>query len=150
MPFDFTGKKILITGAGRGIGRALALDIAAAGGKVYALSRTKETLDTLAEESDRIHPIVADLNEWDVTRNILDALEVLDGVVNNAAYLIPSFEDALDCPREIIDASLAVNVMAPINIIQSTGKKMVAAGRGGSIVNISRYVNLSIYFFCVD
>ena len=63
MAFNFEGKKILITGAGRGIGRALALDIAEAGGEVYALSRTKETLDTLAAQSDRIHPIVADLSD---------------------------------------------------------------------------------------
>ena len=65
MSFDFTGKKILVTGAGRGIGRSFALVIAAAGATVYALGRTKETLDTLAEESDRIHPIVADISDWD-------------------------------------------------------------------------------------
>ena len=80
MSFDFTGKKILVTGAGRGIGRTFALEIAAAGATVYALGRTKETLDTLAEESDRIHPIVADISDWDKTRPLLDELEVMDGV----------------------------------------------------------------------
>ena len=146
MAFYFSGKKILITGAGRGIGRKLALEIAAAGGKVYALSRTKETLDTLASESDFIHPIVADLNDWDVTRKLLDKLEAMDGVVNNAANLVPSYQDALGCPKELLDYTLSVNLMAPINVIQSTGKKMIAAGRGGSIVNISRYVNFIICF----
>ena len=140
MAFDFTGKKILITGAGRGIGRALALEIAAAGGEVYALSRTKETLDTLSAESKRIHPIVADLSDWDKTRELVDELEVMDGVVNNAAYLIPSFKEAFDYSKEDLEQAFQVNILGAINIIQSTGKKMVASGKGGSIVNISRYM----------
>ena len=138
MSFDFNGKKILITGAGKGIGRTLALEIAAAGAKVYALSKTKETLDTLAEMSDRIHPIVADLSDWDKTRQLVDELESMDGVVNNAALVPTSNQDALDCTKDVLDDVLLVNVLGAINIIQSTGKKMVTAGKGGSIVNISR------------
>ena len=138
MSFDFNGKKILITGAGKGIGRALALEIAAAGATVYALSKTKETLDTLAEMSDRIHPIVADLSDWDTTRQLVDELEIMDGVVNNAALVPTSNQDALDCTKDVLDDVLLVNVLGAINIIQSTGQKMVAAGKGGSIVNISR------------
>ena len=137
MSFDFTGKKILVTGAGIGIGRALALEIVAAGGTVYALSRTKETLDTLGAESDRIIPIVADLGDWDRTRELLDGLEVMDGVVNNAAYSDWNVGDAVDCPKEELEKALQVDVLAAINVIQSTGKKMVAAGKGGSIVNVS-------------
>ena len=138
MSFDFNGKKILITGAGKGIGRALALEIAAAGATVYALSKTKETLDTLAEMSDRIHPIVADLSDWDTTRQLVDELEIMDGVVNNAALVPTSNQDALDCTEDVLDDVLLVNVLGAINIIQSTGQKMVAAGKGGSVVNISR------------
>ena len=138
MSFDFNGKKILITGVGKGIGRALALEIAAAGAKVYALSKTKETLDTLAAMSDRIHPIVADLSDWDTTRELVDELEIMDGVVNNAALVPTSNQDALDCAKDVLDDFLLVNVLGAINIIQSTGQKMVTAGKGGSIVNISR------------
>ena len=138
MAFDFTGKKILITGAGNGIGRHLAFEIAAAGGEVYALSKTKETLDTLSAESNRIHPIVADLGDWDKTRELVDELEVLDGVVNNAATATRN--NALDSSKKELEKCLHVNVLAAINIIQSTGKKMAATGHGGSIVNVSRYV----------
>ena len=138
MTFDFSGKKILITGCGRGIGRLLALAIAKAGGEVYALSRTKETLDTLAKESDQIHPIVADVQDWDQTKDVLEKLGAMDGVVNNAALLFLEYVDALDCPKEMLDSYLSTNVMGAINVIQSAGKKMVAAGKGGSIVNISR------------
>ena len=138
MPFDFTGKKILITGAGRGIGRALAKEVSKAGGEVYALSRSKEPLDSLVKESERIHAIVCDLSDWDGTRAVLEELEVMDGVVNNAAEVLGAFQGALDCPKELLDKSLSVNIMGAINVIQSTGKKMVAAGKGGSIVNVSR------------
>ena len=147
MVFDFTGKKILITGAGSGIGRHLAFEITAAGGEVYALRRTKETLDTLSTESNRIHPIVADLCDWDKTRELVDELEVLDGVVNNAA--IATTNNALDSSKEELEKCLHVNVLAAINTIQSTGKKMAAAGQGGSIVNVSRYVVLECVGVCM-
>ena len=140
MAFDFSGKKILITGCGRGIGRALALAIAETGGEVYALSRTKETLDSLAKASERIHPIVADLRDWDQTKDVLEKLEAMDGVVNNAALLMTGIVDALECPKELLDSYLSTNLIGAINVIQSAGKKMVAAGKGGSIVNMSRYV----------
>ena len=104
------------------------------------MSRTKETLGTLSTESNRIHPIVADLSDWDKTRELVDELEVMDGVVNNAAYLIPSFKEAFDYSKEDLEQAFQVNILGAINIIQSTGKKMVASGKGGSIVNISRYM----------
>ena len=147
MVFDFTEKKILITGAGSGIGRHLALEITAAGGEVYALSRTKETLDTLSAESKRIHPIVADLSDWDKTRELVDELDVLDGVVNNAATATRN--NALDSSKEELEKCLHVNVLAAINIIQSTGKKMATTGHGGSIVNVSRYVVLECVGNCM-
>ena len=106
MSFNFTGKKILITGAGRGIGRALTKEIAAAGGEVYALSRTKETLDTLAAESDHIRPIVVDLRDWDKTRELLDELEVMDGVVNNAVVRPNQSALAVDFPKEELERCL--------------------------------------------
>ena len=62
MPFSFIGKKILITGAGRGLGRDLAQAISRSGGTVYALGRKKETLNSLANECDNIHPVIADLS----------------------------------------------------------------------------------------
>ena len=137
MPFDFTGKKILITGSGRGIGRELAKEVAKLGGEVYALGRSKEALDSLVKESERIHPLLADLSDWKNTRDVLEKLEVMDGVVNNAGISYP-WENSLDVSKDIIDKTLTVNLMAAINVIQVTGKKMVAAKKRGSIVNISR------------
>ena len=94
MPFDFSGKKILITGAGRGIGRELAKEVTKLGGEVYAVSKTKENLDSLTKESEWIHPIEADLGDWDYTRVVLEKLDVMDGVVNNAG--VCSLENSLE------------------------------------------------------
>ena len=109
--------------------------------KIYALSRTKETLDSLVKYSDRIYPIVTDVSDWDHTRSIVDKLDTLDGVVNNAAYHPGTgLTAALDCPRERFEIAFSTNTLAAINIIQTAGKKMVQRGNGGSIVNVSRYV----------
>ena len=70
----------------------------------------------------------------------MDELEAMDGVVNNAAYLILSFKEAFDYSKEDLEQAFQVNILGAINIIQSTGKKMVSTGKGGSIVNISRYM----------
>ena len=69
MPFDFSGKKFLVTGAGRDLGRAIAKAIAAAGGEVYALGRNKENIESLIQECDNIHPVIADLSDWEATRH---------------------------------------------------------------------------------
>ena len=121
-----------------GIGRALALEIVKAGGEVYAHGRNKEALDALAKESDRIHQVLVDLSDWNATREVLDTLGVMDCVVNNAMdpYAVP--HNALECPEEVIDKFLSVSLKAAVNVIQSTGQKMVEAGKAGTIVNVSR------------
>ena len=136
----FAGKKYLVTGASRGIGRALAKELSKAGGEVYALSRTKDTLDSLAKENDRIYPIIADVSDWDLTRSIVEKMDCLDGVVNNAAFgpQHMGFANANDCPRKWYETALNTNTLAAINIIQTTGQKMIKRGKGGSIVNVSR------------
>ena len=128
MPFNFVGKSILVTGAGRGIGRELTKAIANAGGKVYALGRTKEHIDSLVKTSANIHPIILNLRDWDATKQALDRIEALDGVVNNAAKVTTSTR-ALEADKETLDKMLCVNVMAPVNVIQVTAKKMIEAGR---------------------
>ena len=137
MPFNFTGKKVLITGAGRGVGRELAKAIAEAGGHVYALGRTRENIESLVQECSGIHPVVVDLSDWDTTREVLNTLDAMDGIVNNARVIQPLI-DSLDVPRHGLEESLNVHLMAPINVIQATAKKMIASGIHGSIVNVSR------------
>ncbi|KAL4220808.1 hypothetical protein ACF0H5_019076 [Mactra antiquata] len=136
MAFDFAGKRIFITGASRGIGRAVVDGVRKAGGIVYGLGSNKELLDKLVEECPDVTPVHVDLSDWDATRKELEKLPAMDGIVNNAAYSAP-WVSSLDASKEVIDKTLDINLTGPINIIQVLGKKMVAAGNGGSIVNIS-------------
>ncbi|XP_045182906.2 L-xylulose reductase-like [Mercenaria mercenaria] len=142
MSFDFEGKKYLVTGAERGIGRAIALTLATHGGRVYALSLNKEPLDSLMAEHPDIHPIVADIENLEEIREKLADIEVLDGLVNNAAIVPTENIPGLEWSREFLQKSFSTNVLGSINIIQIVGKKMVETGRPGSIVNISSLTSL--------
>ena len=137
MSFDFSGKRVLVTGAGRGLGRHLSTSIARAGGEVYALGRNKDDLASLAAECELVHPVIADLNNCDETKEVVSKLDVMHGVVNNAATSNP-WTPALEVPRDMIERTLNVNLLAAVNVIQITGKKMVDTGVHGSIVNVSR------------
>lgn len=136
MAFDFTGKKILVTGASRGIGRLLAKNLSAAGAEVYALGTNRELLDSLKKECANIHPVLANLADWDATRKTLQQLPVMDGLVNNAGV---SYEwvPSLEASKEVIEKTFSVNLMGAVNVTQVIGKKMVEGGKGGSIVNVS-------------
>ncbi|XP_053406582.1 L-xylulose reductase-like [Mercenaria mercenaria] len=144
MPFDFRGKKVLETGAGKGIGLTLAIALSHDGCKVYALSRTKSTLDALVEECPGIIPTEADLCNWDDTREKLEKLEVLDGLVNNAGIDGHDYT-ALECPKEFLCKLLDNNLLSAINCSQVVAKKMIEAKIKGSIVNISSIAGLASF-----
>ncbi|XP_045162353.1 L-xylulose reductase-like [Mercenaria mercenaria] len=136
MPFDFSGKKVLVTGATRGIGRLLTKCLSSAGAEVYGLGSNRHFLDTLKEECKNVHTVHVDLADWDATRKTLEQLPAMNGLVNNAGV---SFDwvPSLEAGKDVIDKTFAVNVMAAVNVTQVVGKKMEATGKGGSIVNVS-------------
>jgi NAD(P)-dependent dehydrogenase (short-subunit alcohol dehydrogenase family) len=112
-------RSVLITGAGRGIGRAIALHLAARGWDVFAGVRNPEAGHALAAECQRITPVELDITvESDVAR--LDELlpERLDAVVNNAGIgvLGPIQTVSLDDVRR----QLEVNVVGQIAVTQAT------------------------------
>ena len=135
MDYNFEGRKILVTGSGRGVGRALASSLARAGAKVYALDCVKETLDDLVKEIPSITAIHQDLKNWEQTREKVSQLADLEGLVNCAGVL--EMVPALDTTKELTDSMLDVHLKAPINLMQIVGKQMILNGRGGSIVNMS-------------
>ncbi|XP_012269312.2 L-xylulose reductase [Athalia rosae] len=135
MNISFEGKRILVTGAGQGIGRALALRLSKFGGKVIAISRTKKHLDTLAAEDSSIETIQANLENWDSTRDTVKKLLPIDLLVNNAA--VAKLESFLDIDPENFDATFNVNLKSVINVSQIVSKNMIDRGKGGSIVNVS-------------
>lgn len=131
----FNGKRALVTGAGRGIGRVVAMALAENGVKVFALSRTKSTLETLQAEKPTIETICVDVADWQATRQALSQLDPVDMLVNSAGTLF--FHSLLDVSEEDVNKMFDVNLKAVINISQMVCKGMIDGGRTGSVVNLS-------------
>ena len=111
-----------------GIGRALALGVAACGGHVIALSRTQAHLDTLKAECPSVETVTCDLTDWEATRAAVEALGPVHCLVNNAGtgYLKPF----LEVNEADIDNTFDVNLKAAINVSQLVARGMVARGEG--------------------
>ena len=137
MGFDasaLAGKRILVTGAGRGIGRCCAVACARLGAEVIAVARTASDLESLAAESGgQVESWVNDVASDELVERIR-SLESLDGLINNAGTnrVGPMVEQS----SENLDAVLDLNVRAVYRIAQAAVPALRRAG-GGSIVNMS-------------
>lgn len=128
-------KSVLITGAGRGIGRATALHLAAEGWKVFAGVRTTDVGAALAEEGgDAIVPVVLDVTD-DAQIEALGAVlpDKLDAVINNAGIAIDGPVEALT--RERLREQFEVNVYGAVAVTRAVLPQIRAAG--GRIVFLS-------------
>src|SRR5690606_16735596 len=138
--FDLNGRSALVTGAGRGLGAAIAQGLAAAGAKTYVLSRSSAELNELAESINagggHAQPVVCDITNPDAVQACLDSIEELDILVNNAGTNIPA--DFIDVTPAQLDELLLLNVRSVFLTAQAAARKIMGNGeRGGSIVNIS-------------
>jgi NAD(P)-dependent dehydrogenase (short-subunit alcohol dehydrogenase family) len=140
--FSLAGRIALITGASRGIGRALALGLAQAGAGVVVASRSEGACRELAEEIERgggrALAVGADVGEAaDRERLIARALERfgrLDVLVNNAGLLRPHHTAKL--VEAELDELIRVNLKGPVFLSQRALPALSADG-GGSIINVS-------------
>ncbi len=130
----FEGKTVLITGAGKGIGRETARLLAGKGAKVVALSRTKEDLDSLREEID-CTAIAVDLADAEAARKATLSSLPADYLVNCAGINI--LEPFVDVTVEAFDMVHAVNTRAAMIVAQEFARSRIALGGGGAIVNVS-------------
>ena len=131
---DFAGKRVLVTGAGKGIGRATALMLAAAGAQVAALSRTDADLDSLRAEID-CETIATDMADIETMLRCLSNVMPLDLLVNNAG--ITALHPFLQTPVETVERLLRVNTLAPLALMQAFAASLIARGQPGAIVNVS-------------
>ncbi|GHD23323.1 SDR family oxidoreductase [Tianweitania populi] len=131
---DFAGKSVLITGAGKGIGRACARLMAARGAEVIALSRTQADLDGLREELGA-RTIRVDLQDPVATRAAVAEAGTCDFLINSAGINV--LESVLDMTHEGYEAVLGINLRAALITCQEFAKSRIAAGGGGAIVNIT-------------
>jgi NAD(P)-dependent dehydrogenase (short-subunit alcohol dehydrogenase family) len=137
--FDFTGRRVLVTGASSGIGRAIVEQLTAAGAEVYAAARRTETLTELAAQTGCM-PCPMDVSDSSSVAHAFATLPPLDGVVNSAG--ITSLESTLNWQGESFDSVMATNARGAGLVVKHAAAAMIAAGRGGSIVNVSSQASL--------
>ncbi|HKX39748.1 MAG TPA: SDR family oxidoreductase [Burkholderiaceae bacterium] len=131
---SLAGKRILITGAGKGIGRETAIALHARGARVVALSRDPADLASLAAKTG-CETIAVDLADASATRVAVERALPLDGLVNCAGIVrLASF---LDTSLDEFDETIAVNTRAPMIVAQVVVRDWLARGATGAIVNVS-------------
>ena len=124
----------LVTGAGRGLGRACALALSEAGARVIAVSRTERELANLAGEAPGpVETWVEDV-VGDALLARIEALDRLDVLVNNAGTNRP--QPFLEVTDDVLDGMLNLNVRAAFRVARSAARVMMKRG-SGSIVNMS-------------
>jgi NAD(P)-dependent dehydrogenase (short-subunit alcohol dehydrogenase family) len=139
--FSLTGKRALVTGASRGIGRALALTLAEAGVDVAVAARKQGDLVDVVGEIVALgrRAIAVELDVRDTARigiAVADAAEALGGLdilINNAGY--EEVSPSLDVTEALWDRIVDTNLKGAFFVAQAAAKVMIAAGRG-SIVNL--------------
>lgn len=138
------GKIALVTGATRGLGRALAQGLAEAGASIVVSSRKADACEATAREitaSTGVRTLALPLHvgDWDAIAPALarveDELGLLDIVVNNAG-IAPQSPSLLEHTEALYDKTMQVNLKGPFRLMAVAGEQMVRGG-GGSIINIS-------------
>jgi L-xylulose reductase len=131
---QFDGKTVVVTGASKGIGRAIATMLAARGAEVVALSRSQEDLVSLADETG-CRTIPVDLADAEATRFAARDAMPADYLVNCAGFTI--LESVLDIKVASFDSLIAVNTRAPLIMTQEYARDRIVRGLGGAIINVS-------------
>lgn len=135
MTADFTGRRMLVTGGAKGIGKAAALRFLAGGAQVACLDMDEAALAELEPGVLALHADVTDTAS--VEEAVAEAaarMGGLDGIVNSAGVdLQSSLEDMTDAAWERL---IAVNLTGPMKVCRA-GLPFLKAARGGTIVNVS-------------
>ncbi len=134
--FSLEGKTALVTGAGRGIGRACALTLAAAGAKVIAVARTEKDLKRLVDAgpAEAIEPWAVDVGDHELLSRI-EALTRLDVLINNAGTNQP--QPFVAVTDSVLERMISLNLIAAFRVARSAVRVMQRAGNGGSVVHMS-------------
>ena len=137
---NLKNKFALVTGAGKGLGRACAIALAEAGATIIEVSRTKSDLDRLEKSIKKIKgktiKIQCDVMDFKQLKNELDKIKTIDILVNNAGTNFP--EPFEKIRQESMNYLVDLNLKAAFNVAQLVVKKMLKnKKRPGSIINMS-------------
>ena len=140
---NLKNKTALVTGAGKGLGKACAIALAEAGAKVIILSRTKSDLDKvnriIKKTKGSSKSFVCDVTQLEEIKKILQKITRLDILVNNAGNNRP--EHFTKIKQENMEYLTNLNMKAAFNVAQLCSQKMIKAKNrkkiGGSIIHMS-------------
>ena len=136
-------KVALVTGAGKGIGKACAIALAEAGADLIIISRTQKDLNnvsrTIKKFKSRCSAFVCDVTNYTHIKNIINKQKKIDVLVNNAGTNIP--EHFTKVQKKNMEYLVKVNTIATFNVAQLCTLKMLETKNrkkiGGSIINMS-------------
>jgi NAD(P)-dependent dehydrogenase (short-subunit alcohol dehydrogenase family) len=153
--FKLSGRAVFVTGASAGLGRHFVRTLAKSGARLAIGARRLDRLEALKAElpGADIVPVALDVTDAESVHRALDraesALGPLFALVNNAGIASP--RRILDIPESEYDSIMATNAKGMWLMAQETGRRMIARGQGGQIVNIASMGgliatrNLSVY-----
>ncbi|MDT5069629.1 MAG: hypothetical protein QOK02_5784 [Mycobacterium sp.] len=149
MADTFAGKRCLLTGAASGIGRATALRLAADGAELYLTDRNAEGLAETVADARALGANVAahralDISDYEqvaaFAADIHAAHPSMDVVMNIAG--VSAWGTVSHLTHRHWESMVSINLMGPIHVIETFVPPMVAAGRGGHLVNVSSAAGL--------
>jgi NAD(P)-dependent dehydrogenase (short-subunit alcohol dehydrogenase family) len=141
--FDLSGKVALVTGGSRGLGREMALGLAAAGADVVIASRKLDNCRKVAAEVEalgrRALAYSCHVGHWDELPGLVDATYAefgkLDILVNNAG-MSPLYGELSELSERLFDSVVNLNLKGPFRLASLAAPRMIADG-GGAIINVS-------------
>ena len=146
--FDLDGKVCVVTGAASGLGERFAVALASRGAAVVCCARRLDRIESVAHRINssggRALALQLDVTDSPAYGEFFDITErefgIVDVLVNNAG--ISGTGSTLNAEREGWDRTLAVNLTASFDLGRIVAQKLVAAGKPGSIVNISSILGI--------
>ena len=141
--FNLRNKTAVVTGAGKGLGRACAIALAEAGASLIIISRTKKDLDKVSKVikkfKSKCKSYVCDITNYNEVKNIINEQKIIDILINNAGNNIP--EHFTKVKTKDMEDIVQINTVATFNLAQLCALKMIKNKNrkkvGGSIINMS-------------